>query len=811
MTRHATVACLIGALSVTAHATQAPKEVPAQLVISEVSVDLTAQLITISGEHFGTASATVTLAGLPLTIVSQTATRIVAVLPAFAAAAPGTFLLTVTRGDHGPPARRYDDIDVTIGAAGPRGEPGVQGQSGPVGPPGPPGEPGPQGAQGLQGQIGPIGPTGPIGPMGPLGPIGPKGDRGEAGPSGLRWKGMWRAGVQYLKDDAVAHEGAGYIATAATFDVMPPSAPWQILAARGTQGDVGPQGPIGPRGPQGEQGPIGPMGPQGAHGPQGQIGPIGPTGPIGAMGPMGPEGPKGDRGEAGPPGLRWKGTWASGVQYLKDDAVAHEGAGYIATADTLDVMPPSAPWQIIARRGAQGDVGPQGPIGAQGPQGEQGPIGPLGPQGAQGLQGPLGPMGATGPMGPIGPTGPQGPKGDRGEVGPPGLRWRGPWQSGTQYLKDDAVEHQGTSYMSTTDTRDVVPPAAPWQVLAASGLQGATGPMGPQGPAGPVDNLGNHTATQTLNMSGQLIANASNVFASSFRDRDQSAFLVDPNGASNLNVATANEMHANGWFRVNSNGGIHWQQHGGGWNMTDGTWLRTFGNKPILATGGVAGAGNAVFGSHYGASPRIFANFDNASGGGLAISDDGGFYDFNDGWIQFRGRNGLQIRTNDSESALTIVVDSINGGASDKAITPSANGWGKVGTSNRSWWEMWAYNFYVPSDERVKTDIEDISRDDLRAMLDRLDKVRTIRFRYVDETATFDPQKPGKYRPSPRVGVIAQSLPEELVAGSEDEMMGIDVAQALGYAFATIKALREEVRELKQEVDNLRGRDQRRD
>ena len=125
--------------------------------------------------------------------------------------------------------------------------------------------------------------------------------------------------------------------------------------------------------------------------------------------------------------------------------------------------------------------------------------------------------------------------------------------------------------------------------------------------------------------------------------------------------------------------------------------------------------------------------------------------------------------------------------------------------------EIWAYSFYTPSDERIKKDIEDISRDDLRAMLDRLDKVRTVRFRYVDESATFDPQKPGKYRPTPRVGVIAQSLPEELVAGSQDEVMGIDVAQALGYAFATIKALREEVRELKQEVDNLRGPDKRRD
>jgi hypothetical protein len=179
--------------------------------------------------------------------------------------------------------------------------------------------------------------------------------------------------------------------------------------------------------------------------------------------------------------------------------------------------------------------------------------------------------------------------------------------------------------------------------------------------------------------------------------------------------------------------------------------------------------------------------------------------------VQFRGNNGLQIRTNDSENALMIDVSSINGGAFDKAITPSANGWGRVGTSGRAWWQIWAYNLLAPSDERVKKDIEDLSRDDLRTMLDRLDKIRTVRFRYLDEDATFDPQKPGKYRPMPRVGVIAQSLPEELVAGSDDEVKGIDLAQGLGYALATIKALGEEVRELKQEIDNLRGGDHRRD
>lgn len=37
------------------------------------------------------------------------------------------------------------------------------------------------------------------------------------------------------------------------------------------------------------------------------------------------------------------------------------------------------------------------------------------------------------------------------------------------------------------------------------------------------------------------------------------------------------------WFRVVGNGGIHWENHGGGWFMQDSTWIRTYGDKAILA------------------------------------------------------------------------------------------------------------------------------------------------------------------------------------------------------------------------------------
>jgi hypothetical protein len=52
----------------------------------------------------------------------------------------------------------------------------------------------------------------------------------------------------------------------------------------------------------------------------------------------------------------------------------------------------------------------------------------------------------------------------------------------------------------------------------------------------------------------------------------------------------------NDWFRVNGGGGIYWQAYGGGWQMTDTTWMRTYNGKGVYSSGGlyVAGATTLV-------------------------------------------------------------------------------------------------------------------------------------------------------------------------------------------------------------------------
>jgi hypothetical protein len=126
-----------------------------------------------------------------------------------------------------------------------------------------------------------------------------------------------------------------------------------------------------------------------------------------------------------------------------------------------------------------------GAVGPQGPPGPEGPRGPVGNTGPQGLTGPPGPQGETGETG---PEGPQGPK---------GLNWRGAWDAGVEYQTDDAVSHEGSSWIALAASTGEAPAEGGfWTLVAArgdegpQGLQGETGPPGPQGVPGPVGPKG---------------------------------------------------------------------------------------------------------------------------------------------------------------------------------------------------------------------------------------------------------------------------------------------------------------------------------
>lgn len=384
------------------------------------------------------------------------------------------------KGDVGPIGPKGD--------VGPQGPEGKQGLTGPAGEKGLQGERGERGIQGIQGLVGPTGPQGtpgprgpqgdkgPIGPQGQIGPAGAKGDVGERGPQGV-------PGIQGPKGE---QGDRGLQGPQGIKGDTGERGPQGIQGLTGPKGDIGPEGPQGPTGLKGDRGPIGPQGERGLTGPQG---------PQGVKGDIGPEGPQGLQGPKGEDGinysLKWKGAWNPTTSiYYPNEAVWHNGSSWCVPPDQGMIGAGQEPgvyykWILIAQKGSDGDKGPAGDRGQQGP---------------------------TGPMG---PRGEQGPKGDVARI-----HWRGQWNAETVYSKDDAVFHNGDSfiYYETTSSSGVEPDperartasgsfgdqmfrmakmlstrAYPWLIMAQKGKdgeQGLVGPIGLQGPKGDVGEQG---------------------------------------------------------------------------------------------------------------------------------------------------------------------------------------------------------------------------------------------------------------------------------------------------------------------------------
>jgi hypothetical protein len=739
-----------------------------QASIISVVPDIGGGQLVIVGANLVDDPPTVTLADVPLLVISASPTLIVTELPAEFISTPGTHVLTVVREGTGSLARRTATLDVTIGTVGPAGEPG------------------PQGDPGSQGEIGPAGPQGETGPTGPDGPVGPTGATGETGPTGPQGE-------------------------------IGPQGP---VGETGAQGVIGPQGEVGPQGATGAQGETGSTGAQGS---QGEVGPQGATGPQGDVGPIGPQGPTGAQGPQGlqGAGLTWRGEWAVDGEYVSGDAVQHLGSSYTIAEGNTGTEPPNAPWQLLASAGAEGEdgatgaTGPQGPTGAQGVQGAQGPTGPTGSANINGTANWLvkftgGTMGGNSNLSDNGTL-----LGSNvslsinsGSDSAGNLRFASsnPYIVSSSYMTvpGGAYFNSGTVYMEAA-------------AQLRGGINNDSGNNG--GDVNVNESLrvsgsitciqGTCPANSAVRLTPNLHLNAGPGYAvilnwdNGTTGANQTFRVGNGQGSDAFYVYADGQAFTTNWWRSMGNTGWYSQTHGGGWFMTDNTWLRTYGDKAILASGGIAGYGNSTFGSLFGGSPRIYANYDNATGGGIAISDDGGFFDPNDSWIDFRGSTGLRIKTNHSTEALVISMhDTAGNGTFDKRVVPDTNAWGTIGASGQAWWQMWSFSFNNASDERVKKDIEDLSPSDLREMLDKLDQVRSIRFRYLDESENLDPEHPEKYRAKPRLGVTAQSMPEEVRV--EGPVLGIDLAESLGFALATIKALKNEVEILKHQVEQIK-------
>ncbi len=354
-------------------------------------------------------------------------------------------------------------------------------------------------------------------------------------------------------------------------------------------------------------GPI--VGEQGAQGPQGAQGAEGPQGPAGQDGSQGPTGPQGIQGESGTATII---VGNFGTSKVPSDLPTNG----LIPADWDGTGNPAANYQMVIGQslhyfGASGVGYTSGDIfnfvgTGQDPTGWinlgnfQGPPGAQGPTGATGAQGPAGAPGSQGPIGATGPQGIQGVQGPQGVAGPIGMNWTGTFNAGTSYLKNDAFEYQGTSYIALVNVSGVTPPAAQFGIVAARGATGPTGGQGPMGPQGPQGVQGPAGATPPLGSALPLMDGTAIAGTATNASREDHVHPSDTTrvaktsatGAAVIPVGTVAQRPAgsNGLFRYNSDDNVFegytpngWGQVGGGQMFGTAAVKGIFYNAQIIA------------------------------------------------------------------------------------------------------------------------------------------------------------------------------------------------------------------------------------
>lgn len=112
---------------------------------------------------------------------------------------------------------------------------------------------------------------------------------------------------------------------------------------------------------------------------------------------------------------------------------------------------------------------------------------------------------------------------------------------------------------------------------------------------------------------------------------------------------------------------------GGVSNDAGATLSITGGTSGTTTISGILGVGTAS--TLYGANTSIYANPNNTNGGGIMVSDDGGFVDYNDGPVTFVGSTGLRIAGNNGANSSNAYLR-INGlsGSGNRVVRADPNG-----------------------------------------------------------------------------------------------------------------------------------------
>jgi len=161
-------------------------------------------------------------------------------------------------------------------------------------------------------------------------------------------------------------------------------------------------------------------------------------------------------------------------------------------------------------------------------------------------------------------------------------------------------------------------------------------------------------------------------------------------------------VSCNGWFRAYGNTGIYFQSWGGGWSMTDGTWIRSYGSKNVYTDAELRFGG--LFSSN---ATRYRGSY-----GGMSFGPNGAL----NNW------DGIEWQSPYSQ---TLMIGQIG-----------AAGYSGMYYNNSTW--SWLFNYgtmIIPSDVRYKREIQPLT-----IGLDFIKALEPISYLKLTECTDDDPE-----------------------------------------------------------------------
>jgi hypothetical protein len=209
------------------------------------------------------------------------------------------------------------------------------------------------------------------------------------------------------------------------------------------------------------------------------------------------------------------------------------------------------------------------------------------------------------------------------------------------------------------------------------------------------------------------------------------------------------DVYANGgWFRVSGNQGLYWESWGGGFYMSDGTWIRGYNNRSLWMGSGLIGGDGGLTIGYGGASPPTNGAIIKANVGINMSSPSIPLDVF-----------GAGIFGNNTACGPRLNVGWYFG--CEPNVTPITANYGYVGGASYYFYEMYSryYNaangYYYFSDRSIKENIRPIE-----SALEKVMKLNGVVYDIRKGSHLFDDKNPDSNYG--RIGFVAQDFQKVL-------------------------------------------------